>query len=217
LHPVVKVNVQPGDRVKKDEVLVELDADEPRADVRAKKAALESAKATLAEARRHMGVAERLYGTGVMPEPNYHAAHTALLKAEQDERQAKANLEASEAELEHYTVTAQIDGVIAWLDVYLGTVSRPGTTIWGEILDLTEIDVRCELSPEQVGKVAVGQEAEVLNNGTDEPVGVARVVVVGIAADKTNSLIPVTVRLPNVKPQLRCEVPVRVRFRESSP
>src|SRR6476646_8503241 len=40
LHPVVEVKVAPGDRVKKDQLLIKLDDDEPRADVRAKQAAL---------------------------------------------------------------------------------------------------------------------------------------------------------------------------------
>ena len=38
LHPVTRVLVSPGDRVKAGQPLVKLDSDEPEADVRAKKA-----------------------------------------------------------------------------------------------------------------------------------------------------------------------------------
>jgi hypothetical protein len=48
LHPVVAVMVSPGDRVEKGQPLVKLDDDEPRADVRAKKAALAELRASLA-------------------------------------------------------------------------------------------------------------------------------------------------------------------------
>src|SRR5262245_17132026 len=41
LHPVDAVLVKVGDRVKKGQVLVEIDHDEPEADVRAKEAILE--------------------------------------------------------------------------------------------------------------------------------------------------------------------------------
>ena len=41
-----------GDRVKKEQVLIELDADEPKADVRAKEAALESLRISLAVLQR---------------------------------------------------------------------------------------------------------------------------------------------------------------------
>src|SRR5438874_2107160 len=44
LHPVETIHVALGDRVKKGDPLVELDADEPKADVRAKIANLESAE-----------------------------------------------------------------------------------------------------------------------------------------------------------------------------
>ena len=63
-----------------------------------------------------------------------------IAEAEARVATAQANLEASRAELEHYTVTAPIDGVVSWLDVHPGTVSRPGTTVWGEILDLSELE-----------------------------------------------------------------------------
>src|SRR5947209_288018 len=43
LHPVDEIHVALGDRVKKGDKLVQLDADEPKADVRAKEANLEAA------------------------------------------------------------------------------------------------------------------------------------------------------------------------------
>src|SRR5204863_7855385 len=51
----------------------------------------------------------------------------------------QAELEAAQCELEHYTVHAAIDGMISWLDVTPGTVSRAGTKVWGEVVDLREV------------------------------------------------------------------------------
>jgi multidrug resistance efflux pump len=119
LHPVVEVRVVPGDRVKKDQVLVRLDDDEARADVRAKKAALAEAKATVerlkrqpreeerAEARATLASArisvaeyrglmerlEKLWGQGGVPEQTYHSTKAGLLRAESDERAATAHLD----------------------------------------------------------------------------------------------------------------------------
>jgi hypothetical protein len=88
--------------------------------------------------------------------------------------------------------------------------------IWGEILDLRELDVRCDLALEQVEHIKVGQAAEVRKNGKAEVFGTGRVVFVGIAADKKNDLVPVSVRLANPANRLRCNEPVMVRFANGS-
>jgi RND family efflux transporter MFP subunit len=215
-HPVEEVLVKVGQRVKKGQVLIKMDADEPEADVRNKKALLEGAVVTTKEARRHLEALEGIYRNGSLPEATYHTARAAALKAEQDERAAKAALESSEAELEHYTMVAPIDGVVSWLDVNVGMVAWPGRTVWGEILDLSEIDVRCDLTPEQVERVEVGQAADVRRNGGKESLGEGRVVLVGIDADKANGLTPVVVRLDNAKSRLRSGAPVKILFKEAS-
>jgi RND family efflux transporter MFP subunit len=217
LHPVVEVLVAAGDRVKKGQPLVKLDDDEAQADVRAKQAALENAQINLKEAQRYLDATEKAFHKGAMPDQRYHEIRTAALKAERDERAAKALLDSAKAELEHYVVAAPIDGVISWLDARLGMVSRPGTTVWGEILDLSEIDVRTEVAADEADQVAVGQTAEVWNTSKKSLLGKGRVVFVGLAADKSTGLVPVVVRLANSEGRLRCSIPVQVRFMPGKP
>jgi membrane fusion protein, multidrug efflux system len=214
LHPVVEVLVAAGDRVKKDKVLVKLDDDEPQADVRNKKAVADSAKVALEEAERYLKKAEQMFADGVYPEARYFAARTAALKASHDEHAAVAAWEGSKAELEHYEVTAQIDGVISWLDVYLGMVSRPGTTVWGEIMDLSEIDVRCEVSLELADRIKVGQEAQVRQTRKTGVQLTGKVVVVGITVDAATGLVSVVARVPNAESILRCGEAVQISFAE---
>jgi multidrug resistance efflux pump len=264
LHPVIEVLATPGQRVKKGQPLVKHDDDEPQADVRAKKAALdelkaglaklkaqpreqeraearallESARVGLADARRYFSKLEEAWPTGGIPERRYHEAKTAVLRAEAEERAAvarldkllkypvaqeiaemqakvegaKAALESAQAELEHYTIPAPIDGVVTRLDVNLGTVSRPGTVVYGEVLDVRELDVRCDLSPVQAARVKVGQAAELWQDGDPESRWSGRVVNVSLAADPRSGRIPVLVRVSNPQERLRCYVEVRVRF-----
>jgi membrane fusion protein (multidrug efflux system) len=212
LHPVVEVRVNPGDRVKKGQALVKLDDDEAQADVRTKQAALESATITLREARRSLAACET--STGALPEVKLWEVRVTALKAEQDEKCARAALESAQAELEHFTVVAPLDGVVSRLDVHLGTVSLPGRAVWGEILDLSEIDVRCDLEPNQADAVAVGQTVAVSREGyADEP-WQGQVAFVGVAADPDSGRIPVLVRVPNPEGRLRAGVPVSVHFGE---
>ena len=227
LHPVDSVLVCVGDRVKKGDPLVELDADEPKADVRAKIANLEAAEIVLAEAQRLKDSIDSILKHGVVPEQRVHEVNTAAKKAAADVRQAKAVLEAAKYELEHYTVEAPIDGVVNRLEVHAGMVSRPGTTAWGEILNLSEIDIACGVSIAQIdllqagakssvlnanGMRYFGQEAEILNKDTQEKYGTGVVVFIGLEADAATGLVPALVRLDNADYRLRCETPVSVRF-----
>ena len=212
LHPVEEVRVAVGDRVTKGQALVKLDDDEPQADVRAKQAALKNTQIAVAEARRYLAAVEK--ANAAVPEQKYHEARVAVLKAEMDERIAQAALEAAQAELEHYLVTAPIDGIITWLEVHPGMVSRPGTTVWGEILDLREIDVRCDVTVEQADRLALGQEAEFQIANSAQAKGTGHAVFIGIVADSKTGLVPVLIRVANPQECLRCGVPVHVRFRD---
>jgi multidrug resistance efflux pump len=113
------VKVKPGDRVTKDQVLVRLDADEARADVRAKKAAvaaqeaalarlkahpheqqqaearaaLDSARATAQEAREVLERLAPLDEQGAVPERAVHDARRARDRTAAEERVAVARLE----------------------------------------------------------------------------------------------------------------------------
>src|SRR5208337_11518 len=104
-------------------------------------------------------------------------------------RAAEAELSLTQGELKLYTVTASIDGEIAWLDVSPGTVTWPGSLIWGEIVDLRELDIRCELSQAQAEQVAVGQSAEVWLDGKVETAGTGKVIFVGKMADRGSGFI----------------------------
>ena len=125
---------------------------------------------------------------------------------------AEQGVKAAEAELDHYTVKAPSEGVIAWLEVVPGTVSRPGTSLWGEIMDLSEIDVRCELTAVQADGVKVGQPADVIFQGRAEQRYVGKLVYVGIAADPKSGRVPVRVRVSDAKERLRANIDVKVRI-----
>ena len=112
---------------------------------------------------------------------------------------------------------AGIEGVVSRLDVNPGTVSRPGTSVWGEILDLRELDVRCDVTAGQANQVAVGQAAEVYHESQPDRRYAGRVVFVGIAADPATGKVPVRVRVANPEGRLRCYIDVKVRFGKLPP
>jgi HlyD family secretion protein len=85
----------------------------------------------------------------------------------------------------------------------------------GEILDLREIDVRCELTLDQVERVNVGQIVEVRKIGHHDLFAIGRVVYVGIEVDTKTKFVPVNVRLTNPEQRLRSGEPVQLTFANS--
>jgi multidrug resistance efflux pump len=220
--------------------LARLQAEPRQQDLQEAEAALESSRVATRAAREFYDRIDPLWRTGSISEQRYHEAQAGLRRAEADERGAGARLEklrkrpfthevaelearvttaeeavkSAEAELEHYTLEAPLDGIVTALDVHPGTVSRPGTTVWGEILDLRVIDVRCDLPPRQADRLKEGQAAEVTQEGRPEVRWTGQVVVVNPAADPRSGRVPVLVRVTNPQPLLRCYIEVRVRFVE---
>src|SRR5207249_1950816 len=123
-------------------------------------AALEGCCVCSKEAKELLDHLEPLHSRGSVAEQTYHKAKAGLAKCQSDERVAEATLKAAKAELEHYHLAAPIDGVIASLNVVPGQVSRPGTTVWGQILDLREIDVRCDVPPAMAARLIDDETAE---------------------------------------------------------
>jgi multidrug resistance efflux pump len=202
------------------------------------RANLDTLKVVLEESEQIFEKLEPLARRGAISEQRFHEAKHQVSKAKADRTAAAArlarlekrpferevaefearikaaaeNIKSAEAELEHYTVVSLIDGVVASLNVSPGMVSRPGTSEWGEVLDLSVIDVRCEISPETADTLRVDQPAEVRVNGKSSGGMTGKIAFIGIAADRKTGLIPILVRLDNPENRLRCYIDVKVRF-----
>jgi RND family efflux transporter MFP subunit len=215
VRPVVEVLVSPGDRVTKGQALIKLYDLEVQAKVRARESELRSAEAKAQASRRNLDLAEKSHQTGALPQTTYNEMVGAAQSNEAMVHAAEAELAHAQSELKLYTVTASLDGEVAWLDVNPGAVTWPGTLIWGEILDLRELDVRCELTPAHAAQVALGQSADVWLDGKAEAVATGKVVFIGNVADRNSGLIPLTIRVANAQERWRAEVAVKVRFQSS--
>ena len=213
LRPVVEVLVGPGDRVTKG-----------RRDQALRSRAAGQGPGTGERLQKYRG-----QGPANPPQPRPGGEIPEHRRAPRDRLQrdlatalsneaqaqaAAAELALAQSELKLYTVTASIDGEITWLDVSPGTVTWPGSLIWGEIVDLRELDVRCEVSPVEAEQFALGQSAEVWLDGKAEATATGKVVLIGKAADRNTGFIPVVVRVANPQERFRrgCrESPVRGR------
>jgi HlyD family secretion protein len=172
--------VKEGDQVRKGQLLLQIDAVNPRATARSTEFSMQallqdqqSAAANLAQARTDLRRAEDNFAARIIPEAEVQRARTAVSTAEATAEasarrveQARATLEGARDTLAKTTVRAPMDGIITAKRVEEGEVAvigiqnSPGTVLL-TISDMSIVETELEVDETAVPSVKVGQEARV--------------------------------------------------------
>jgi HlyD family secretion protein len=172
--------VKEGDQVRKGQLLLQIDAVNPRATARSTEFSMQallqdqqSANANLAQARTDLRRAEDNYAAHIIPEAEIQRARTAVSTAEAASlasarrvEQARATLEGARDTLAKTTVRAPMDGIITAKRVEEGEVAvigiqnSPGTVLL-TISDMSVVETELEVDETSVPSVKVGQEARI--------------------------------------------------------
>lgn len=139
--------VKKGDFVKKGDIVLELDAEE-------KVAAVEMAKALLAQRQAEWEAAQRLAKTGNTPKLQLDNAFSALASA-------KSALKAAEAILDRNIVRAPFDGLVDRVSVELGSSVGEMAEV-ATIIALDPIVAKGEISERDLRYIRIGDRAEAL-------------------------------------------------------
>jgi HlyD family secretion protein len=176
---VKRVLVDVNDRVKKGEVLVELDTAKLNDQVVRSRAALASAQAQLAESVATLKEAQanlarfrevaRLSGGKVPSATELDSARAAVDRAKASEKSARANvaqaratLSTDETNLSKASIRSPIDGVVLSRSVDPGNAvaaSLQAVTLFNIAEDLTQLRLEVNVDEADVGAVKVGQKA----------------------------------------------------------
>lgn len=188
-----------GDRVRKGDVVVRLDAENlaavvesARAGLRGEEARLEGLQAELANAEAELARIRHLRETGDVSQAALDDAQAAYRRALAAVRQsqhaieiARANIIRAQKDLDNCVITAPIDGTITRLQaevgelVLVGTLNNPASVIM-EIADLTTMVVKARVDEANIGPVQAGQPARVYINAFPDRVFAGRVELVGL-------------------------------------
>lgn len=180
---IVGLPFREGERVKKGDVVIRLDAENLAAQVDSAKARLASTEAGLAGARaaydkaaNELGRRKELFDTKDISKAELDAAEEAftgsqsrLKQAEFSIEIARADLTAAQKDLSYAVITAPSDGVITRLDaevgelVVVGTLNNPGSVIM-EIADLSDMLMKAKVDEANVAPVQPDQKAKVFIN-----------------------------------------------------
>lgn len=177
---IVHLYVKEGDRVKKDQLMLQLDDTQYRSATAQARAALAAAQARLREAQSALRVSDsnfgrqrQLYDQKLLSmaeweqaQNAHEGARVAVATAQEDAARASAALDAAADNLRKCRFLAPFDGVVSALNVEAGENVIPGTmnNIGTEILvvsDLSRMLVRADVDETDVVDMRLAQKTKI--------------------------------------------------------
>ncbi len=207
--------VSAGDRVRRGEVLAELDPADARLAATAAAAAEAAAVADLGLARSELERAAALAGRNFISPSALDARRTAVQAAEARLRQARAEAAAA-ANLSAYTrLVADADGVVTGVDAEVGQVVAAGAAVV-RVAQPGEREVLIHVPEGRTAAIAVGLDAEVRAWAAPGRVWAGRVREVAAAADAITRSYAVRVAVPDADAALPLGATASVVFAAAS-
>jgi len=207
---VARVHVGVGDRVRKGDVLFEIEdrqyslgVKQAEAAQRAAKAGVGQAEIALANAEEEFLRAKEFFERQMSAQQQmdaaklqYESAKAGYQSAVEGEKQAAIALEMAKLQWEHTRVTAEISGTVAELNVEEGGACATGTPV-GTIIDHSKMKAKVFVPETQVVLIKPGDTVTLTANAWPGRVFPGRVLTVSPLADRQNRQFPVEIIVDN--------------------
>jgi macrolide-specific efflux system membrane fusion protein len=156
-----RLYVTVGDRVRRGQLLAQLDSTEHAARYAEALAAVETARAEHAFAAQEFARAEAMQERDVIPEAEYERAARLRDVTQSQVKQAQANLQSSQIQMGYTRIIAPIGGVVANVSTQVGeTVAASlAAPTFVTIIDLDRLEVWAYVDETDIGRIEVGQHA----------------------------------------------------------
>jgi HlyD family secretion protein len=157
---LAKINVDFNDKVKKGEIIAQIDPTFLEASVRDAEASLQRATAQFNEAKRNFERIKTLLEKGLASQADYDAALTQYEANNAARKQSEAQLERAKINLRYATIKSPIDGVVISRAVDVGqtvAASLSAPTLFTIANDLTKMQVQASVDEADIGKVEKDQ------------------------------------------------------------
>lgn len=188
---VVSLLVDVGAKVKRGQVLAELDGASLRAQLAQLQASLEQARANLAQAQADAKRTAVLKDSGALSQQQILQSLTGEATAQANVKAAEASLESGQINLRRTKVIAVDDGEIISRNATLGSVVQAGTEMF-RLVRQSRVEWRAEVGAEQLGRVRTGSKAIVQLADGENLSGTVRLVGPTLDAATRNALVYVS-------------------------
>jgi len=198
------VTIAEGDRVKRGQVIVELDR-EPLLDQRRQAAAaVEQGRAQVENARLNLQRNQQLFERGIAAGKEVEDARAQSAAAQSALEQATAALNTAERNLERASIRSPIDGQIVKRMVSVGEqVDGTAAQPVAEIANLSHVELAANVPSEQLARIKVGQTASLTTDAFADRAFPGTVIAIGPAVDVATNAGLVRMRLQNADHALK--------------
>lgn len=166
---IVRLTREEGETVRAGEVLVQFDADAPRAAVDEVEQQVASKQRARAEAQRNFERIEQLKERGLATLKEFDQAKFELDQAQVELQRIAASRREVTARLRDNTLVAPVSGVVLSRPVDVGQVVSTSSVIY-EIAPLSDVEVEADVDEQFLAEVHEGLKADVLVAGRARPI-----------------------------------------------
>jgi HlyD family secretion protein len=185
---VMQVQVKPGERVVKDQQLVQLDRRELESQVNEDQFQIAADELRAQQARKELDRDRELIGKGFIPQKEYDDANIAKMLAENDLEVQRAKLETLRQQIIKTDIRAPHAGIVLRLEaregqVIVGAGSVSSGTVLMRIADLSHLKVDTRLNEVDVVKVRINDKVELTFDAVPDKTATGTVTYISPSAD----------------------------------
>ena len=202
-------------RVKKGQLLAELDPTPFQQQVEQRQADVTKAQVEAANAKINFTRQDRLVKSGLAATADYDAAKASYDGANAQVAQARASLAQAQTNLKYTKIISPIDGIVVDRSYDVGqtvAASFQAPTLFQIAQDLTKMQVQADVDQSDIGRIAVGQPARFTVDSYPDQEFRGRISQIRLNATVAQNVVtyPVIIEVPNPDEKLRPKMTANV-------
>jgi len=207
---IVKVNVTDGQKVKKGDVLVEIDNRDYKAVEQSAESELQSLEARKKDAERNYNRVRQLHNENVVSAQQFDSAQAAYNEVKAKYDSAFAKLTQTKLNFENTQILAPADGVIAKKSAEVGQLAAPGTPLIGFVSSESRW-VTANFKETDIKDIRVGQKVSIHIDALPRDHFIGEVETVSPSTGATFTLLPPDNATGNFTKVVQ-RIPVKIKF-----
>jgi len=193
---ILTVTAEPGQAVRKGQVLARLDSASLTDAYNSARSAVTSARGNLGVTQRELARQRALLAAGAVAQRNVETAQQNVVAAQASLAAAQSQLAGAEKQLGYTSVTAPFAGVVSERPVSAGDVVQPGTALY-TVVDPSSLQLEAAVPAEQLTRLKVGSPVVFTVTGYANHTFRGQIARINPSADPTTRQVRVYAEIPN--------------------